>query len=201
MRGAQRRAEALVAGAMVVAAMTACTGQRQTVQATSPTTSTTTTASVTAPTPTSSTTSESVPPTAPATSQTPTPSDTPTTPSSTTRGPVPSSGPTRWPKALGEPAQGDPVWAVYLALAHSSSDADIDRALQAAASVGYAAVTGDVACDQGALVALGLDEHDFWSAASLYFATRQDADDFVASYRAEGQKIVGSAEVNLGCLD
>ena len=109
--------------------------------------------------------------------------------------------PTRWPKALGEPTQGDPVWAVYLAVAHSSTDPVIDVALQAAASVDYAAVTGDVACDQGALEALKLDEHDFWSAASLYFATKADAADFVASYQAEGNTVVGSAKINLGCLD
>ena len=114
---------------------------------------------------------------------------------------MPTVAPTRWPKSLGEPTQGDPVWAVYLAVAHSSTDPVIDAALQAAASVDYAAITGDVACDQGALAALELDEHDFWSAASLYFATKADAADFVASYQAEGNTVVGSAKINLGCLD
>ena len=194
MRGERRRAEAVVAVVMVVAALTACSGQSQTAQTASPTTSPTTSS-------TTSSTSESVATTASPTSQPPRPTGTPTTASSTASGAVPSVRPTRWQRALGEPGQGDPVWAVYLAVAHSSSDVVIDRALQTAASVGYAAITGDVACDQGALVALGLDEHDFWSAASLYFATKQDADDFVASYQAEGRKVVGSAKINLGCLD
>lgn len=186
MRGVRRTGEQVVAVVMAVAALTACSGQNQQ-----------------AALPTASSPSESLVTTASPTSQPPRPSatGTATTASSTASKAVPSAGPTRWPRALGEPTQGDPVWAVYLAVAHSSSDAAIDQAQQAAAGVGYAAVIGDVACDQGALAALGLAENDFWSAASLYFATRQDADDFVASYQAQGGQVVGSAKINLGCLD
>ena len=189
MRGVRKRGEAVVAGVLVVAALTACGGQTQQVLA-----------------PTTSTTSDPIQTSQSPTTQPPRPSATATatataTASRTTSAATPSPGPTRWPKALGEPAQGDRVWAVYLAVAHSSTDPLIDQALQAAASVGYTGITGDVACDQGALAALGLDEHDFWSAASLYFATKADADDFVASYQAEGSKVVGSAKINLGCLD
>lgn len=146
------------------------------------------------------------------TTQTTETTDAPTSPSATTvtasatspsatSGPVPSPGPTRWPKALGEPAQGDPVWAVYLALAHSGTDPALDTALQQAAAAGYSGVQGDLACDQGAIEALGLDQFDYWSAVTLYFATERDASDFVASYTAEVAKVVGSTRVNVGCLD
>ena len=116
-------------------------------------------------------------------------------------GPAPTSGPTRWPRALGEPGQGDPVWAVYLALAHAGGDPAIDAAVRKASGAGYTAVQGDLACDQGAIEALGLDQYDYWSAATVYFANREDAADFVASYQAEVGTVVGSAQVNVGCLD
>lgn len=93
------------------------------------------------------------------------------------------------------------MWAVYLAVGHSSADPGLERAQQKAASVGYTAVLGDLACDQGAIEALGLDQFDFWAAATLYFATRAGAHTFVASYTADVAKVVGSAEVTLGCLD
>ncbi|MEO7745990.1 MAG: hypothetical protein ABIV05_07160, partial [Actinomycetota bacterium] len=140
--------------------------------------------------------------------ETPTSAD-PTSPAVTTAAPtatatggsVPTSGPTRWPKALGEPGQGDPVWAVYLALAHAGDDPAIDAAVRKASGAGYTAVQGDLACDQGAIEALGLDQYDYWSAATVYFANRTDATDFVASYQAKVGKVAGSAQVNVGCLD
>lgn len=116
-------------------------------------------------------------------------------------GSAPTSGPTRWPRALGEPGQGDPVWAVYLALAHAGDDPAIDAAVRKASGAGYTAVQGDLACDQGAIEALGLDQYDYWSAATVYFANRKDSADFVASYQAKVGKVAGSAQVNVGCLD
>ncbi len=125
-----------------------------------------------------------------------------TTPTAIASGePAPTSGPTRWPKALGEPGQGDPVWAVYLALAHAGDDPAIDAAVRKASGAGYTAVQGDLACDQGAVEALGLDQYDYWSAATVYFANRTDAADFVASYQSKVGKVAGSAQVNVGCLD
>ena len=142
---------------------------------------------------------------------TPTPTDVTSTadPTPTSTGPtatassgsVPTSAPTRWPRALGEPGQGDPVWAVYLALAHAGDDPAIDAAVRKASGAGYTAVQGDLACDQGAIEALGLDQYDYWSAATVYFANRKDAADFVASYQAEVGEVAGSAQVNVGCLD
>lgn len=137
---------------------------------------------------------------APGTTATTAPGPQPTTATPTT--PDDAAAPrTQWPPALGEPAQGDPVWAVYLATGHSSQDAAIDQAVSDAAAVGYDAVVGDLACDQGALDALQLDPQDFWTAATLYFATEREVNAFLASYRARVGEVEGYAEVSLGCLD
>ncbi|GAA4353382.1 hypothetical protein GCM10023145_19900 [Angustibacter luteus] len=93
------------------------------------------------------------------------------------------------------------MWGVYLAVGHSASDPAVERAQKDAASVGYQAVVGDVACDQGAMEALKLDEYDYWSAATLYFATQQQATTFAAAYTAKVGAPKGVAKVNVGCLD
>jgi hypothetical protein len=136
----------------------------------------------------------------------------PTPKPTATRSPIASATPTKpptasptvapsWPKALGEPSQGDPVWAVYLAIGHSASDAALERAVAQAATVGYQAVLGDLACDDGATQALGLDEYDYWSGATLYFATEQQARGFAAAYTAKVAAPKGLTKVNVGCLD
>lgn len=109
---------------------------------------------------------------------------------------------TRWPKALGEP-QGDSAWAVYLAVAHSSSDPALKSAQDAVAKAGpgYGAVIGDLACDRGSIEALGLDKHDYWTGAVLYFSSKKDAEDFATSYLVEGGTVIGTAKIGLGCLD
>jgi hypothetical protein len=70
-----------------------------------------------------------------------------------------------------------------------------------AAKVGYGAVIGDLACDRGSMAALGLDQHDYWTGAVLYFSTKGDAEDFANSYLAAGGTVVGTAKIGLGCLD
>lgn len=119
--------------------------------------------------------------------------------------PTPSATPkvtkTRWPQALGEPQHGDSAWAVYLAVAHSSSDAGLQAAQDQAAQFGYGPIIGDLACDHGAIEALGLDPHDYWTGAVLYFGNEQDARDFARSYLASGGTVIGSAKIGLGCLD
>lgn len=202
--GARRAAPRLrvLLVAMLLPALAGCGGSAapQTAPAASTTTASAPEATVTA----EATTDE---PTDAATTPTDTPSaTTPTVTSSAptataSGGPVPTAGPTRWPRALGEPGQGDPVWAVYLALAHSGDDPAIDAAVRKASGAGYTAVQGDLACDQGAIEALGLDQYDYWSAATVYFASRQDSADFVASYQAKVGKVAGAARVNVGCLD
>lgn len=142
------------------------------------------------------TTTPAVPDTPTTSATTPAVPDTPTSPATT---PAPTK--TRWPKALGEPQQGDPVWGVYLAVAHSSSDPSLLTAQQQVAPFGYSAVVGDVACDDGALKALGLNQHDYWTAATLYFKTKTDATDFANSYLSKGGTVIGTAKVGIGCLD
>jgi hypothetical protein len=144
--------------------------------------------------------------TVPAATQTvPTTTATPTTPSATATTSSPTTAPaataTRWPKALGEPHDGESAWAVYLAVAHSSSDPAMQAAQEEAAKVGYGAVIGDLACDRGSMEALGLDEHDYWTGAVLYFKTKTDATDFANSYLASGGTVIGTAKIGLGCLD
>jgi hypothetical protein len=128
---------------------------------------------------------------------------TPTTPAATTSSPTttPTATATRWPKALGEPHDGESAWAVYLAVAHSSSDPAMQAAQEEAAKVGYGAVIGDLACDRGSIEALGLDEHDYWTGAVLYFKTKTDATDFANSYLVSGGTVIGTAKIGLGCLD
>ncbi len=140
------------------------------------------------PTPTATSTASATP--------TASPSDTASgTPSAT------ASVAARWPRPLGEPQQGDPVWGVYLAVGHSARDAVIDKAVRSAAKVGYQAVVGDIACDAGAIAALGLDEYDYWSGATVYFATSGDAKAFAASYTAAVAAPKAVAKINVGCLD
>lgn len=107
----------------------------------------------------------------------------------------------RWAKPLGEPQQGDPVWGVYLAIGHSATDAPVEQAVRAASTVGYQAVVGDIACDGGAMEALGLDQYDYWSGATLYFATEADARGFAAAYTQKVAAPKGVAHVTVGCLD
>ena len=107
----------------------------------------------------------------------------------------------RWAKALGEPQQGDPVWGVYLAVGHSATDTPVEKAVRSASRVGYQAVVGDIACDGGAMEALGLDQYDYWSGATLYFATEADARGFAAAYTKRVAAPTGVAKVTVGCLD
>jgi hypothetical protein len=130
------------------------------------------------------------------------PSTTPsTTPSATPTATATASVAPRWAKALGEPQQGDAAWGVYLAVGHSATDAPVEQGVRDAAKVGYQAVVGDIACDGGAMEALALDQYDYWSGATLYFATEADARGFAAAYTKAVKAPVGVAHITLGCLD
>lgn len=155
-----------------------------------------------APEPTPPTTQPTTPPTTPLTTP-PTATAVAPSPSSTAAGTAsatPSVAP-RWAKALGEPQQGDPVWGVYLAIGHSATDAPVEQAVRDAGRVGYQAVVGDIACDGGAMEALGLDQYDYWSGATLYFASEADARGFAAAYTRSVAAPQAVAQVTVGCLD
>lgn len=190
----ERVARLVVLPAVVVSALLAGCGGTATPAGGAASTDSARTTSSTTPAGTAPSTTSAAP--ADTGSQSPTATASP----SSTRAPATSVA-ARWPKTVGEPQQGDPVWAVYLAVGHSATDAAVEQAVRAAAGVGYQAVVSDIACDDGAMQALGLDEYDYWSGATLYFATRADATTFAASYTAQVAKPKGLAKVNLGCLD
>ena len=116
-----------------------------------------------------------------------------------TPGRTAAAGP--WPKALGEPQQGQAAWGVYLAIGHAADDAAVERAVRQAAGVGYSAVVGDVACDGGAMEALKLDQFNYWTGATLYFGSEADARTFAASYTRAVARPKGLLRVKVGCLD
>lgn len=147
------------------------------------------------------TTDEPTPSPTPGTTVSPGPSQSPVGGSAKATPTGSDAAPGRWPRPLGQPGQGDTVWAVYLAVGHSSGDRHIAAAVRQAAGVNYQAVVGDLACDHGGTEALRLDEYDYWTAATVYFASRSDAQAFEASYRARVARPLGVAKIGLGCLD
>ena len=72
------------------------------------------------------------------------------------------------------------------------------EAIAAAEAMGYFVGSGDLACDQGGQDALELPSGGSYWAASVLFATTDDASAFVAAYPGD---IVGIAEVTTFCLD
>lgn len=116
-----------------------------------------------------------------------------------TPGRTAAAGP--WPKALGEPQQGQAAWGVYLAIGHAAEDVAVERAVRQAAGVGYSAVVGDIACDGGAMEALNLDQFNYWTGAALYFGSEADARTFAASYTRAVARPKGLLRVKVGCLD
>ena len=124
----------------------------------------------------------------------------------TTSSPAPAPAPSFPPAAAGV-QQGDAVWAVYLAVVRVGEDGqaedpsgDMARAREQAATAGYERDVGggQVECDQGAREALGLDPDRGYQTASIFFATRADAEQFVAAYEPG---VVGLAEIRAYCLD
>lgn len=146
-------------------------------------------------------------PTSPAaTPTTPTATSPTAEPAATTPLPTTSAAPT-FPPAAEAVQQGDVVWAVYLAVARVGDDGrpddpagDLDRARRQAAAAGYEGAIGggQVECDRGAREALRLDPGRDYYTVSIFFATRADAEQFVAAYEPG---VVGTAEITAYCLD
>ncbi|MGL5859454.1 MAG: hypothetical protein ACRC35_13805 [Angustibacter sp.] len=86
-------------------------------------------------------------------------------------------------------------------MGHSSSEGALQDAVAGAAAVGYQAVVGDLACDRGAIEALGVDPYDYWAAATVYFDAEAKARSFAAAYQRDVAAPRGVAKVTLGCLD
>ncbi len=104
------------------------------------------------------------------------------------------------PPPTAAPTHGGLSWAVYMgAWQGSPDDAAYQEAVAPALAAGYdpGGLT-DVACDQGAAAALGVDPAGGYLIAGLYFATEADARDAAAAI-GDGVDAVG--EVQTYCLD
>jgi hypothetical protein len=94
-----------------------------------------------------------------------------------------------------EPEHGGVVWGLYLALGDSLDDPAMDAARQRATELGYHPGGGELACDDGAAEALGVDAS---YSVAVYFRTREDAEAAAALF---GSAPVGIARVTTYCLD
>jgi hypothetical protein len=160
------------------------------------------------------TTTEAAPPTTPTTSTTTTTTTT-TTPETTTTEPPPTTtepppttteppgssvpGPS-WPPQVIQLSQGGTYWAAYLAVADRYDDPSFEQAAAPVRAIGYTNVGsgGQLACDQDATTALGLDPEVDWYGTALYFPSEELAQRFVDLYEPE---IVGVAQVQTYCMD
>ena len=144
----------------------------------------------------------------PATDETPEPTSPPSEePSPSATPPQATPSPVTPPAAPAAPVfpeeaaveHGGRSTAVYLAVAYDGSDPELARAYAQAREVGYSGVgIGDVACDQGAGEALGLDPARAYSRVAVYFPDRATAQQFVDAYEPG---VVGIADVTTYCLD
>ena len=85
------------------------------------------------------------------------------------------------------PTQGEAAFTVYLEVA-DDPDADFTDLVDFYGEEGYSVLVGNVSCDAGAAEALGVDSDAF--AAGVYFATADDADEFVTEYQLSEETIV-----------
>ena len=154
------------------------------------TTTTTAEPSVTEPFPTSTTTEPSASATEPSTP--------PSTVDPATEG---------WPPQHYDLVQGGRTWIAYLVAVPTAANGGFvpledEPTNLAAESLGYEPGLGEIACDQGAVEALGLDDSHGWMTVSIPFGSEDDAHRFVDRFVTEtGLPVVGAAEVTTYCLD
>lgn len=106
--------------------------------------------------------------------------------------PIETPLPVQPPEML--PTHGGTIWGLYLAVGDSLEDAAMDAAVQQATELGYHPGGGEIACDDGAADALGVDAT---MSVAVYFATREDAEAATQFFDAW----VGIARVTTYCLD
>jgi hypothetical protein len=94
--------------------------------------------------------------------------------------------------------QGGKYYAVFLAVAGSVQDPALETAQAKAKQIGYAGGVGDINCTPGAREALNLTPSGDYTAYSIFFATAQQAQDFVNAYPG---RVRGTAYITAGCLD
>lgn len=192
---------------VAVAAGAASSGRDEGVQAGEgdPTTTTeaptTTTEAPAETTSTTSTTTTAPPGTTTTTTEAPTTTTEPPTTTTTEPPATTTTAPRAFPPQVTEGTQGGSIWGAYLAVAPAFGDPALAEAAARAQAVGYTNVSergGQLACDQGATEALGLDPEVDWYGTALYFATEADARLFEELFEPE---IVGIALVQTYCMD
>jgi hypothetical protein len=94
--------------------------------------------------------------------------------------------------------QGGKYYAVFLAVATDINDPGLVAAQERAKKLGYEGGTGDIGCTPGAREQLKLSSGGDYTAFSVLFATRAQAEQLAAAY---GDGVVGIASVTAGCLD
>jgi hypothetical protein len=100
------------------------------------------------------------------------------------------------PEAPAKP--GGKYYAIFLAVAKSVNDPSLLSAQEQAKQIGYSGGVGDINCTPGAREALNLAGTADYTAFSIFFATNQQAQDFLNAYKG---KVVGTAYITAGCLD
>ncbi|MCU1589557.1 MAG: hypothetical protein JWP11_813 [Frankiales bacterium] len=94
--------------------------------------------------------------------------------------------------------QGGKYYAVFLAVAADVRDPALVNAQQKAKALGYDGGVGDINCTPGARAQLKLSPSGDYTAFSVLFATKGQAQELVDAYP---DAVVGIAYVTAGCLD
>ena len=100
------------------------------------------------------------------------------------------------PESAAEP--GGRYYAVFVAVAQDARDEQLAAAQQRAKALGYQGGIGELGCTAGAREQLGLPADSPYTAYSVFFDSKDDADRFVDAY---GARVVGIARITAGCLD
>lgn len=95
-------------------------------------------------------------------------------------------------------APGTKYYAVFLAVATDAHDNSLAAAQQRAGRLGYNGGMADIDCTPGARAQLKLKAAGSYMAFSVLFATKAQAQQFVAAYPSG---VVGTAYVTVDCLD
>jgi hypothetical protein len=110
--------------------------------------------------------------------------------------PTPAAGSSLAPEAAA--TQGGKYYAVFLAVAVDVNDPALTTAQERAKALGYSGGVADIGCTPGAREQLKLNASGDYTAFSVLFATKEQAQRLVDAY---GSGVVGIAYVTAGCLD
>ena len=94
--------------------------------------------------------------------------------------------------------EGGSYYALFLAVSTDARDDALVKAQNRAQALGYQGGVGDLGCTPGAREQLRLKATGSYTAFSVLFATRAQAQELAAAY---GVGVVGVAHVTVRCLD